>query len=503
MAADRGIPTPDGAGRDQAGKAAAARVIEPRVLIENRTFDELEVGETAKLERTLSRRDIELFAVMSGDVNPAHVDEEYAHGDMFHKVIAHGMWGASLISTLLGTRLPGPGTIYLQQTLRFRRPVTIGDTVTVSVTVASKESEHHRVTIECTCVNQRDETVIDGLATVIAPTEKVSRPRVVLPEVRMHERDVVARDLVAKAKSLAPIRMAVVHPVDRDSLLGALQAAQEGLIVPVLVGPEERIRAVAEAHDLDIDELSVMSTEHSHQAAETAVALARDGQVGALMKGRLPNDELMSAVTAAASGLATDRRMSHVFVMDVPTYPRPLLITDAALNVQPDLQAKRDIVQNAIDLALAIGISAPKVAILSSVETVNPKLRSSLDAAALAKMAERGQIRGGVVDGPLGFDNAVSQAAARVEGIASPVAGQADIVVVPELETGNMLVKQLHYLGDSQAAGIVLAARVPIALSSRSDAAFDRVACAALAVLVAHAASASPARSESRVEVAI
>ena len=320
------------------------------------------------LERTLSRDDIELFAVISGDVNPAHVDEEYAHGDMFHTVIAHGMWGASLISTLLGTRLPGPGTIYLEQTLRFRRPVMIDDTVRVTVTVTSKEPKHHRVELECMCVNQRDETVIDGIANVIAPTEKVSRPRIVLPEVRMRERGVVVHDLLTKCRPLAPIRMAVVHPVDRDALLGALQAAQEGLIIPLLIGPEDRIRAAAAANDLDIEGLTVIATEHSHQAAATAVALARAGEVDGLMKGSLATEELLRAVLAPGVGLATDRRMSHAFVMDVPTYPRPLLITDAWLNVAPDLKAKRDIVQNAIDLALAIGVSEPKVAVLSPVE---------------------------------------------------------------------------------------------------------------------------------------
>jgi phosphate acetyltransferase len=227
-------------------------LIEPRVFIENRTFDEIEVGDTATLARTLSREDIELFAVMSGDVNPAHLDEEYAHSDMFHKIVAHGMWGASLISTLLGTRLPGPGTIYLEQTLRFRRPVSIGDTITVSVTAAGKEPERHRISFDCACVNQRGEAVIDGVAKVIAPTEKVRRARVVLPDVHLHEHGVLFRDLLARTRTLEPIRMAVVHPVDRDTLLGAVQAAQEGLIIPVLVGPEDRIRSVAASHDLDI-----------------------------------------------------------------------------------------------------------------------------------------------------------------------------------------------------------------------------------------------------------
>jgi phosphate acetyltransferase len=459
---------------------------DPRVFIENRTFAEIEIGETATLTRTLSREDIELFAVMSGDVNPAHVDEDYAHSDVFHAIIAHGMWGASLISTLLGTKLPGPGTIYLEQTLHFRHPVMIADTVTVSVTAAAKDPGRQRITFDCRCANQRGEVVIDGTATVIAPAEKVRRPRVALPEVHLREHGILFRELADRAKPLQPVRMAVVHPVDRDSLLGALQAAQAGLIIPVLVGPEDRIHAVAAANDLDIAGLPLIGTEHSHQAAAAAVKLARDGEVDALMKGSLHTDELMHAAVTPGTGLGTDRRMSHVFVMEVPTYPRLLFITDAALNIEPDLAAKRDIVQNAIELALAVGVGTPKVAILSAVETVSPKIRSSVDAAALAKMAERGQIRGGVVDGPLAFDNAISPAAARVKGIASPVAGQADILVVPGLESGNMLAKQLDYLGDSQSTGIVLGARVPIVVTSRAAQASERMASCALAVLMSH-----------------
>ena len=210
-------------------------------LIENRTFDEIQLGETASLVRTLSREDIELFAVMSGDVNPAHVDEDYARSDMFHKIIAHGMWGASLISTLLGTKLPGPGSIYLDQTLSFRHPVSVGDTITVTVTVAAKEAAQHRVTLDCACTNQRGEVVIRGSALVIAPTEKVKRPRILLPEVQLHDHGAWYRHLLELASGLAPIRMAVVHPVDSNALLGAIEAAQAGLIVPVLVGPKDKI----------------------------------------------------------------------------------------------------------------------------------------------------------------------------------------------------------------------------------------------------------------------
>ena len=412
-------------------------------MIENRTFDEIKIGDTASLVRTLSKKDIDLFAVMSGDVNPAHVDEEYARSDLFHKIVAHGMWGASLISTLLGTKLPGPGTIYLDQSLSFHHPVMVGDTVTVTVTVRTKEADGHQVTFDCECCNQHGEEVISGNAKVIAPTDKVRRPRAILPEVHLHNHGVWYRHLLDLAEGLPPIRTAVVHPVDSNALLGAIEAARASLIIPVLVGPADKIHAVATAQNIDLSAYTMVPTEHSHAAAAQAVALARAGEVDALMKGSLHTDELMQAAVAPGIGLATDRRMSHVFVLEVPTYPRPLFITDAALNIYPDLEAKRDIVQNAIDLAHVLGIQMPRVAILSAVETVIPKIRSTLEAAALCKMADRGQITGGVVDGPLAFDNAVSPEAARAKGIVSPVAGQADILVVPDLEASNMLVKQL------------------------------------------------------------
>jgi phosphotransacetylase/acyl dehydratase len=455
-------------------------------MIENRTFDEINVGDSSSLVRKLSMKDIDLFAVMSGDVNPAHVDEEYARNDMFHKIIAHGMWGAALISTLFGTKLPGPGTIYLGQTLNFRHPVTLGDTITVTVTVTAKEMDGHRVSFDCQCINQRGEVVISGCAEVIAPTTKVIRPRATLPEVYLHEHGVWYRHLIELTKGLTPIRTAVVHPVDDNALLGAIEAAEANLIIPILIGPEKKIQAVAAAQNVDLSPYKLIATEHSHAAAEQAVALARSGQVEALMKGSLHTEELMHAVLAPGIGLATARRMSHVFVMDVPTYPRPLFLTDAALNIYPDLEAKRDIVQNAIDLAHVLGLEMPKVAVLSAVETVSPKLPSTLEAAALCKMADRGQITGGLVDGPLAFDNAVSVAAAQVKGIVSPVAGQADILVVPDLESGNMLIKQLEYLAESQGAGIVLGARVPIMLTSRADSPLAHMSSCALALLLAH-----------------
>ena len=459
-------------------------------IIENRTFDEIKPGDTTSLVRTLSKEDIDLFAVMSGDVNPPHVDEVFARSDLYHRVIAHGMWGAALISTLRGTKLPGPGTVYLGQTLSFHLPVMVGDTITVTVTATNKDAERHSVSFDCRCTNQRGEVVISGNAEVIAPTTKVKRPRAILPEVHpevhLHEHGLLYMHLIELAEGLTPIRTAVVHPVDSNALLGAIEAAEANLIVPILIGPAKRIRAAAAEQGVDLSPYELISTEHSQEAAMKAVAMARAGEVDALMKGSLHTDELMHEVVDPRIGLGTNRRMSHVFVMDVPLYPRPLFITDAVLNIYPDLETKHDIVQNAIDLAHVLGIETPKVAILSAVETVNPKILSTLEAAALCKMAERGQITGGLVDGPLAFDNAISPEAARTKGIVSPVAGLADILVVPDLEAGNMLAKQLEYLTDAQTTGIVLGARVPIVLTSRADSPLAHKASCAIALLLSH-----------------
>ncbi|HMN38789.1 MAG TPA: bifunctional enoyl-CoA hydratase/phosphate acetyltransferase [Hyphomicrobium sp.] len=454
--------------------------------IENKTYEELKVGDHAEITRTLHKQDIELFAIMSGDVNPAHVDAEFARSDPFHKVIAHGMWGGSLISAVIGTQLPGPGTIYLDQSLSFRRPVGLGDTVTVRITVKDKIADKKCVRLDCQCNNQSGDTVIQGEALVIAPAVKVRRPRALLPEVHLHEPGARYRQLIEAAQRVPPIRTAIVHPCDEISLAGALDAANERLIVPILVGPETKIRNAAASAGRNLEGIEILATAHSHAAAERAVALARQGCVEALMKGALHTDELMAAVVKADTGLRTERRMSHVFALDVPHYPKPLLITDAAINIYPDLETKRDIVQNAIDLAHALGIATPRVAVLSAVETVNPKIASTVEAAALCKMADRGQIKGGLIDGPLAFDNAVSSQAARTKGIVSPVAGDADILVAPDLEAGNMIAKQLIYLAGADAAGIVLGARVPIMLTSRADGALARQASCALAQLLVH-----------------
>ncbi|MGA9340738.1 MAG: bifunctional enoyl-CoA hydratase/phosphate acetyltransferase [Rhodanobacteraceae bacterium] len=456
----------------------------PDAMIENRTFEEITVGDMASLSRTVSQQDIDLFAVISGDINPAHMDPVYARNDPFHKIIAHGMWGAGLISSVLGTKLPGAGTIYLAQDLRFLQPVGIGDTITATLTVTEKHAEHGTLLFDCRCTNQDGLLVISGTSRVKAPSEKVRRPRIELPEVRLsrHER---FRALLAQTAGLEPLATAVAHPCDVNALGAVVEAAQARLITPILVGPRGKILKAAESAGIDISAFRLVDAPHSHAAAAASVALVRNGEAALLMKGSLHTDELLHAVLAPDGGMRTGRRLSHVYLMDVPGYPRPLLITDAAVNIAPDLEQKRDIVQNAIDLAHVMGIPKPHVALLSAVETVNPRLRSTLDAAALCKMADRGQITGGVVDGPLALDNALSPAAAATKGIVSEVAGRADILVVPDLEAGNMLAKQLILLSGADAAGVVLGARVPIILTSRADGERTRMASCAVAVLIA------------------
>jgi phosphate acetyltransferase/phosphate butyryltransferase len=460
-------------------------------FIRNRTFDEIAVGDHASIQRTLTAADIQLFAAMSGDVNPTHIDPEFAASTRFHGVIAHGMWGAALISAVLGTRLPGPGTIYVGQTLEFHAPVRVGDVLTITVAVTARDEAEHSLTLDCTCLNQEGERVISGEATVLAPTERIERPRGTLPQVRiaLSHGDELVR-LLQYVKPLGRLKMAVVHPCDEVSLSAAMDARAAGLIEPVLFGPRSRIEAVAQQAGIDLEGVAIEDAAHSHAAAARAVELALKGEVDALMKGSLHTDELMGAVVKSA--LRGERRMSHCFIMQTPAYPRPFIITDAALNIAPSLPDKADIVCNAVDLAHKFGVAEPRVAILAAVETVNPGMPATLDAAALCKMADRGQISGAVLDGPLAFDNAVSAAAARIKGIKSPVAGAADILVVPDLEAGNMLAKQLEYLGGAASAGIVVGARVPIVLTSRADTREARIASCGVALVAARRSAQRP-----------
>jgi phosphate acetyltransferase len=452
----------------------------------NVTFDEIPAGAEASLTRTLSQTDVEVLALVSGDVDPFHVAGDGKAGVRADASTTEAAGAEALVAAVLGTRLPGPGMRILREDLRFRGRIAVGDKLTATVTAQEKRSEGGEVVFGCRCVNQEGEELVTGRVIVAAPTERVTYSEVAPPVLALRRGDAFAR-LYKACEGRPPVSCAVVHPCDRDSLLGPLEAARRGIIAPVLVGPEEKIRAVASAEGADLGPCRIVPVPHSHAAAEKAVELARAGEVEALMKGSLHTDELMGAVVPSAAGMRTSRRISHVFVMDVPSYPRMLLITDAAINIAPSLDEKADIVRNAIDLAHVLGVEEPKVAILAAVETVTAKMPSTLEAAALCKMADRGQITGGVLDGPLAFDNAISAEAARTKKIVSPVAGQADILLVPDLEAGNMLAKQLSYLSGAEGAGIVLGARVPIVLTSRADSVRTRLASTAVMALVAHA----------------
>jgi phosphotransacetylase/acyl dehydratase len=454
--------------------------------VKNVTFNEIQVGATAEFRRRLSQADIEILAMVSGDVDPFHLTGEGAVSVRPDARTTEAVGASAIIAAALGTRLPGPGMTILRQNLRYQGMISTGDELTAIVRVTQKSREATEVILDCRCTNQQGETVAEGTATVAAPTRSIAYAELAPPRVELRRSDGFA-PLFRACEAISPVACAIVHPCDRDSLLGPLQAARRGLIEPVLVGPEAKIRAVAQAEEVDLGSLRIISTAHSHESAARAVELARAGEVEALMKGSLHTDELMGAVVPSATGLRTGRRISHVFVMDVPTYSRTLLVTDAAINIAPGLKEKVDIVQNAIDLAHVLGVSDPKVAILAAVETVNPEMPSTLEAAALCKMADRGQIVGGVLDGPLAFDNAISLQAAQTKKIASRVAGQADILLVPDLEAGNILAKQLVYLAGAEGAGIVMGTRVPIVLTSRSDSVRTRLASTAVLALVANA----------------
>ncbi len=459
----------------------ASAATDPR-LIGNRTFDEIAIGDSATLERTLGAEDLRIFAVLSGDSSPL----QPAPGAGDSGAITQGMWGSALIAAVLGSDLPGPGTRLVSQDLRFDGTPAVGDELRVTLRVRERDAATRRLVLDCTCTNQHGGEVIAGTVAVVAPAVRMTRPRSMLAEVRIVPGNPGARRLLDHVQPLGAIHMAVVHPCNEASLSGAIEARRLGLVEPVLVGPRAKIEAAAAAAGFDLAGMRIEDATHSHAAAARAAELAVAGEVEALMKGSLHTDELMAALLPSSAGLRTKRRVSHCYLMQTPTYPRPFLITDAAINIAPTLDDKADIIRNAIDLARMIGVEMPRVAILAAVETVNPRMPATLDAAALCKMADRGQIAGGLLDGPLAFDNAVSIAAARIKGIDSEVAGMADILVVPDLESGNMLAKQLEFLGDAESAGIVLGLRVPVVLTSRADPLDSRISSCALAVLIAH-----------------
>lgn len=454
--------------------------------LENRTFDEIQLGDSASLTRTLTDEDIKVFAIMSGDINPAHVDVEFAKSDMFHQVIGHGMWGGALISTVLGTELPGPGTIYISQTIRFKKPVAVGDTLKVTVTAIEKKSEKNRIIFSCECRNQKDEVVIEGQAEVIAPSKKIRRPKVELPEILLRRQVSLFDPYLKKAKELGALRAGIIFPT-HEKIIQAVQAAQQaGLIKPVLIGPRTLLIDMARAAKIKIDSYEIIDVDNPHAAIQKAIQLARSDELGLIIRGGATREDLLHAMQRPEKGIVTDRYLSYAAVVDVPTYSKALIITDTMVNIEPNLDVKRGITQNAIHFAKALGVELPKVALIAGSDTVSNSMRSTVDAAALCKMAERGQIEGGILDGPLTFDNVISVEVARDKGIESPVIGDADILVAPNLETGSILLKQLEYLAESRNTGIVLGGKVPVLMSHINDIQLSTVSCA-LAILEGNA----------------
>ncbi len=448
------------------------------MIRENRLFDELQVGDTASIKRVCTANDLYVFARASGNVNPLHLPND-DHDDL--EAVAPSMWVGALFSSVLGNLLPGPGTLYRSQTLEFCGRVHVGDELTVTVTLTGKKADG--VVVFETVVTGRDGTrIATGVADVIAPTRKVRLEDPDVPEVLVQEHRHFDR-LLEEVEGMPSLVTAVVAPEDRASLGGAMLAARHGIITPILIGKRAAIEAAAQAENEDLTGVEIMDIDDHTVAAAKAVELAREGRVGALMKGHLHTSDLLAQVLKRHGGLRTGRRLSHAFVLDVPGLENLLIVSDAAVNITPDLGAKVDITQNAIDVARALGVAQPKVGILSAVETVNPKIPSTLDAAALSKMADRGQITGGLVDGPLAMDNAIDVEAAKTKGITSLVAGRAEILIVPNLESGNMLAKELAFVAHAEAAGIALGATVPIILTSRSDGEKARLTSCAIAVL--------------------
>ncbi|ACK51888.1 Phosphate butyryltransferase [Methylocella silvestris BL2] len=449
----------------------------------NRLYSELAVGEEASITRIVTPNDLYVFAHVSGNLNPLNLPAAPGENAPAAPPAAPSMWVASLFSAVLGNLLPGPGTIYEAQNLRFHARARVGDKLTISVRV---EALRPPATVVLQTRVERDgELLVDGTAEVRAPETKETFELVELPELRVERHRHVQR-LLAACANLPAMPTAVVAPEEENALMGALAGGREHLIVPILIGDEAKIRAIAASRGADLTGVEIENLPSHDAAAARAVELVHLGKAQAVMKGHLHSDELLRHVVKSQGGLRTGRRISHVFVMDAPSLSQLILVTDAAINIAPTLEEKVDIVQNAIDLGLALGLAKPKVGILSAVELVNPKIQSTLDAAALSKMSERGQITGGVVDGPLAMDNAISISAARTKGLTSLVAGRADILVAPNLESGNILAKELTYAAQAEGAGLVIGAKVPVLLTSRADDEASRLFSCAVAVLYAH-----------------
>ena len=456
--------------------------------LDNVPFDQLEIGMEASETRTCRADDLYVFANASGNLNPMHLPKEDGDGDGVPEAVAPGMWVASLISAVLGCKLPGPGTLYHAQNLRFLGRAHAGDTLTARVRLISKGPDR-RVTFETWVENADGTRLVEGEAEVDAPEIALHFDADDLPGLTV-QRHVHFDRLLALAEPLPPIPTAVVAPEEPDALAGAILAAEHTVITPILIGDPAKITQAAAEETVDLAGYEIFDEPDHKRAAALAVRMVHEGRAQAVMKGHLHTDILLGQIVKKDGGLRTARRLSHVFVMDVPGLDHLLMVTDAAINILPDLQTKADIIQNAIDLAHALGMPEPKVGVLSAVEKVNPAIPSTLDAAILSKMAERGQITGGLVDGPLAMDNAVDLEAAATKGIKSLVAGRAEILVAPNMEAGNMLAKELNFLAHAEAAGVVMGAKCPVILTSRADDDKARLASCAVAALAATGAAA-------------
>ena len=445
-----------------------------------RSWDDIKEGESASLTRVCTANDLLVFAHASGNLNPVHLPGE-SEQETGRAPVAPAMWCGSLFSAVFGNKLPGPGTVYRAQALRFHARVEAGDAVIATATVREKLPGNLLV-MDCRLETANGILVADGVAEISPPQTRLVTDGVAIPELTLLRRGKFSR-LLEACRGLPAMPTAIAAPTDENSLGGAWEATKEGLIDPILVGPEAAIRDEAAKIGWNLDGVRIEATADVHDAAERAVALVHEGRAAAVMKGNIHSDEVLRHVTKSVGGLRAGRRISHAFVLDIPGHERLMIISDAAINILPDLMTKADIVQNAIDLARAIGIEEPRVGLLSAVETINPAIPSTVDAAALAKMAERGQIKGGLVDGPLAMDNAVDLEAARTKGIHSTVAGRAEVLVAPNLEAGNMLAKQLVFLSQADTGGLVVGAKVPVMLTSRADDENARLMSAALAVL--------------------
>jgi phosphotransacetylase len=436
--------------------------------IQNKTFDEIKLGDTASVQRTLQARDIRAWATAFGDVG-----QLAEAGDVQD---AAGIVTA-ILTALIGSTLPGPGSSIRSTAVQVRSALPIDAVLTAQVVVREKRADQGLVILDGQCTDPAGKQLATAVLEVVAPTTRLRR------EVPEHRLD----GLLERCRGLKPMLTGVVHPCSAEALAGALAAAEAGLIVPVLFAPEAELRQVATTAKLDLSKCRIVASDGPEDSALKAAMAAGAGEVQALMKGSLHTDVLLHAILQKEAKLRTGRLLSHCAMVSVPTYARRVVITDVALNIAPDTDQKRDICQNAISFAHALGIALPKVAVLAAVETVHTKMPASLDGAILAKMADRGQIVGGIVDGPLDLDAAVDPAAARTKHISSPVAGAADVLVVPNIEAGNMIYKDLAFMADAQIAGLVVGARVPVVLTSRADTAAARRFSAAAAVLYADA----------------